>query len=146
MLTKESCHDCGTHIEFDADQIGNEGYTILCPKCQAPVTLLRPPPIAAPPFIKTKKRSRLWIWMLALITIAFAMLLFLMMVPALNHSLTYGITPEPDYSQKTPQIPLTSLDNYVFDLGLKELNKQFYKSGDFVFVHLFRTPDINMYS
>ena len=48
MFAKQSCQDCGTHIEFDADQIGNDGFTVSCPKCQAPVTLLRPPPRAAP--------------------------------------------------------------------------------------------------
>ena len=54
MFTKQSCQQCGTHIEFDADQIGNDGYTVLCPKCQSPVTLLRPPPSAMPPLLPSQ--------------------------------------------------------------------------------------------
>jgi hypothetical protein len=148
MFTKQSCQHCGTQIEFDAELIGKDGYTILCPKCQAPVTLLRPPPIAAPPPITTRKRRRLWI--LGVGATAFALLILLMVsvlnrppVSVLNLPPDYAITPEPDSSQET--LPSDPLDRYAFDLGVKELNKHFYKSGDFVFAHLFRSPDINSY-
>jgi hypothetical protein len=50
--------------------------------------------------------------------------------------------PERDFKQ---QPPLEPLDRYAFGLGVKELNKQFYKSGEFVCAHLFRSPDINIY-
>ena len=145
MFSKQSCQHCGTHIEFDADQIGNDGYTLFCPKCQAPVTLLRPPPISAPPLIKTIKRSRLWIWMLALGTIAFAMLLFLMvsapnspLVSALNVGPAYAIKPERELSS---MVAANELEQHALDFGVKELNKLFYKSGDFLFGHFQFVPE-----
>jgi len=59
-LLKQACGHCGTNLEFDAEQIDSAGYTILCPKCQSPVTLFKPPPVPIPPVIGTR-RHRLWI-------------------------------------------------------------------------------------
>ena len=132
MFTKQSCQNCGTHIEFNGDLIGNEVFTVSCPKCQAPVILLRPPPISAPPLNNTRKRHRLWI--LGIGITAFVMLI-LLLTSVLNLPPAYAITPEPYYRQKPLSRPI---DKYAFDLAVKELNKLFYKSGDFIFVNVFR--------
>jgi hypothetical protein len=140
MSTKQSCQGCGTHIEFDTDQLANEGFTVLCPKCQAPVNLLRPPPIAAPPPIITKKRHRFWI--LGICCVAVFAVLSLVLVVVLNLVPSYAITPERYFYQKPLSTPL---DLYAFDLAVKELNKLFYKSGDFVFANVVRSPDDDWY-
>jgi hypothetical protein len=132
MFTKQSCQHCGTQIEFDADLVGKHGYTSLCPKCQGSVTLLRPPPIAAPQPITTKKSRHLWV--VAISVTGFAMLILLLVsVPILSPG--YAITPQRYFYQKPLSQPL---DEYAFDLALKELNKLFCKSGEFVFANVYR--------
>jgi hypothetical protein len=54
-LLKQPCRHCGTDLEFDAERLEGNTYTILCPECQNPVTLCKPPPI-----ISRKKHHRLW--------------------------------------------------------------------------------------
>ena len=129
MFAKQSCQHCGTHIEFDADQIGNDGYTVLCPKCQSPVTLLRPPPIVVPPLITKKKRS--YLSMLSVGAIAFVTLFILGLV--VNSIRNRSIIPEKFTSGW--DVPSNYLERQAIYLGIKELNKIFYKSNKFVFAH-----------
>lgn len=142
MLTKQSCHRCDTHIEFDVDQIGDEGFTISCPKCQESVTLVRPPPVAAPPFVEARKRHRFWIVGIVGITVAVFAVLILLLVSVQNRAPAYAIVPERYFYQK----PISeSLDRAAFELGVKELNRLFYKHGEFVFAHRYISQEKNRY-
>jgi predicted Zn finger-like uncharacterized protein len=155
MLTKQSCQHCGTHIEFDADQVDGAGVTVSCPKCQASVTLLKPPPAlsATPPFIERRKRRCLWILgAVGIFVVALPALILLAVLlrnrPTLGEgaggllSPTDAIVPERYFRQK----PITeALDRFAFDLGVKEMNKLFYKHGEFVFAHRYISPEKNRY-
>ncbi len=148
MLTKQPCHHCGTNIEFDADQLGEEYQTVSCPRCQEAVTLLKPPPVAAPPVIQERKRRRLpivWVFGTCVaVLVALILLLFSVLNPesVTNPESAYAIVPEPYYDQK----PISeSLDRYAFDLGIKELNKLFFKHGEFVFAHRYISLEKNRY-
>ncbi len=140
MFAKQSCPHCGTHIEFDAVQISNDEFTVCCPTCQGQVTLLRPPPVAAPPFIPKKRRSRSWILGIGVAALA---LLILVLVAVVNRALDSAIVPEP-YSDRylPPSEPLDPLDRYALELGIKELNRLFYTTNGFFFVNVFREASV----
>jgi hypothetical protein len=150
MFTKQSCQHCGTHIEFDADLIDGNVSTVSCPKCQAPVTLLSPPPIEPPPlppptepppFTKAKRRGRFWI--VGIGVTAFVLLILLLVAVMISKS-SPAIVPERYIKNKPPTEPL---DRYAFGLAVKELNRLFYTTNGFFFVNVFsevseRPPNI----
>lgn len=140
MLTKQPCHLCGTNIEFDADQISDEGITVSCPQCHGAVTLHRPPPVATPPIIEARKRHRFWLVGLVGVGVTAFVVLTILLISALNRESDYAIVPERYYYQKPIIEPL---DRFAFDLGVKELNKLFYKHGEFIFVNVFREPSVH---